>query len=333
MGCIPFAMAGEVPPASAARGSHDRYSVPPLLTWQEHGDYTATLRGNRGHQGWLETTATRWADQQQWFERVDREIQGGSSSSSAAGLAPKRAAKPADIRRMRAAATSVQPGYVLLKHVYFCNGRPVMIIQLTHERATAEEQVPYLASVLSPAPVLEVLGRAAEADPQVQRRHAVWYGWSDCILPLITSPQTPPDTLFLVFESDYRFSKVHSDVCRDVELATGVVGYGALPKRQSRAAAASVQPSMPANASERSADASGAWWSRYHPVSAAADAETNNRLLQALVGIANFAAKENAGGLVWMAWDTTVNKSRPCAGSTLLAVTKLAATHVALQMQ
>jgi len=53
------------------------------------------------------------------------------------------------------------------------------VIVLTHERATAEEAVPYLEWLFWPLPIVNLYGRAAVLDPPVRKEEAVWYGWKD----------------------------------------------------------------------------------------------------------------------------------------------------------
>ena len=50
---------------------------------------------------------------------------------------------------------------------------------LTHERACAEEIIPYLKAVFYPVPVLCLFGRCASEEPQINKESCVYYGWKD----------------------------------------------------------------------------------------------------------------------------------------------------------
>ena len=325
------------PPRSAIAALRGEKTAEQPFPWQEHEELSVELRHARGDAGWLESAAGRL---QQRAEALSATI---ASSSGACGACAKALATPAQIRRAKVPAASVQPGFGAGKHVFFVNGRPVMILKLTHELATDEEQVPYLASVLSPAPVLEVFGRAADCEPQVARRRAVWWGWQNALLPLTLSPQLPPDTLFLVFEGDFRFSKEHSVVCAAHEEAAAPTGWSGPPARTNRGAAppssegassASVQPrGRGRGAGKGKGSPVLPWHMRLTPQTPPAHEQLNNRLLQATVGLVTHAAQQDHGNLVWLAWDLKTSKEAPAAGTTLVAVAKRAAAQLLLLMK
>ena len=50
---------------------------------------------------------------------------------------------------------------------------------LSHEGATRVEQMPYLAVMLAPTPVLDFYGRCATRDPPCHKNDAVFYWWQD----------------------------------------------------------------------------------------------------------------------------------------------------------
>lgn len=75
---------------------------------------------------------------------------------------------------------------------------------LTHALASEEEAVPYMERHASKT--LKVAGRSAAIEPVAQRNESVFFGWQEALLPLMLSGLVPDDTLFLVFEEDFRFS-------------------------------------------------------------------------------------------------------------------------------
>ena len=62
----------------------------------------------------------------------------------------------------------------------------------------------YLGRELDPAIPLILWGRTASEHPQVKKEFAVWYWWKDVGVPFMLQARFPPDTLFLVFEEDWR---------------------------------------------------------------------------------------------------------------------------------
>ena len=78
---------------------------------------------------------------------------------------------------------------------------------MTHELAPLESRIPYLATVFQPLQPLVVYGRSARMEPECPGEEAVAWAWRDTVIPLIMDPVFPSDTLFLIFEDDFRFSK------------------------------------------------------------------------------------------------------------------------------
>ena len=55
------------------------------------------------------------------------------------------------------------------------------VIVLTHEGASAEETIPYLAHVFWPAPPVTLFGRCGPAEPSIKKEACVYHGWKDCL--------------------------------------------------------------------------------------------------------------------------------------------------------
>ena len=67
----------------------------------------------------------------------------------------------------------------LFKQDYVGTLRVAQVLVLTHERAGAEEIVPYLKAVFYPVPVVCLFGRCAVEEPQINKESCVYYGWKD----------------------------------------------------------------------------------------------------------------------------------------------------------
>ena len=50
---------------------------------------------------------------------------------------------------------------------------------LTHERASAEEIIPYHQYVFFPVPVVCLFGRCAVEEPAINKESCVYYGWKE----------------------------------------------------------------------------------------------------------------------------------------------------------
>ena len=57
----------------------------------------------------------------------------------------------------------------------------VQVLVLTHERASAEETMPYASYVFAPIPVIGVYGRSYRAEPQCRPEESVYCGWKDVL--------------------------------------------------------------------------------------------------------------------------------------------------------
>ena len=55
----------------------------------------------------------------------------------------------------------------------------IQVLALTHEKATAEETLPYLQHAFRPCPVLALCGRAAVLEPRCAKEECVYYAWRD----------------------------------------------------------------------------------------------------------------------------------------------------------
>jgi hypothetical protein len=242
------------------------------------------------------------------------------------------------VRMAREEALSVVPTLNAHRFVHFVQGRPVLIIKLSHRAAAPEERVPYLASIFAPAPVLEIEGRAADLPPACPRRQAVWWGWHDSILPLALSPQTPPDTLVLVIESDFRLCEEHSKACKEYDEDGGeMVSWHGPPKR-TRTGWAAEPPKggrpkgdRGKGTGELSAPVALNWWERRYP-EAPAPTSKNSPHLENIVGVVTHATREDHGLLVWLSWETKNDRNTPQNGSTVVALTKTAAAGLLLLM-
>lgn len=231
-------------------------------------------------------------------------------------------------------AASVQPGFAQTKQVFYVNGRPVVVYRLRHEMAKEQEDVPYLSSILSPCPVMALTGRSASLAPQVDRREAVFSAWVDVITPLASSPQTPPDTLFLVFESDFCMAQAHALLCEKYLATEREQPWGGptvRPTGAERSAASSSGPQGPDTAAAKGAgrvwqpEDLTMWWTKSHPTTVSGAYQNANRMLQSLVGMVTAAGRLKHGGLVWISWCAKEDQNQPNNGTTLIAITKKAA--------
>ena len=59
-----------------------------------------------------------------------------------------------------------------------CDTFQVMV--LTHEDATDEEKMPYLAVRCAPLVVKEFFGRAAKRNPPCPVAECIWWWWKEC---------------------------------------------------------------------------------------------------------------------------------------------------------
>ena len=318
------------PPGPAPWGQATRATQVQPLGWWEYQETAADTRQFAGKGGWLEAAAAR-------SQREREEATAAAELSAAArgrGAAPKALPKPKAVRELHAKKDLVQPALGEQRNIIFVRGRPVLMLQLSHPGATAEEKLPYLKSVLSPAHVLAVQGRFALSEPTCPRDRAVFHGWQDAVLPLALSPQTPPDTLTLVFEADYRFAAEHAQACRQYEADVGTEPADALRYQEGGASSSSTARPSGAKggaADERSASAQAPWWQRSHPAANEEGQELNNPLLEDLVSWANQAARNGRGDFVWYSWLSAKAKKgglQPNRASTLIGLSKTGALRL-----
>ena len=226
---------------------------------------------------------------------------------------------------------------------------------LTHEKASLEERIPYLAAKWYPMPILNVYGRCARAAPEIPTERSVWYGWRDHILPLILSPKHPDDTLFLVVEEDWRINKQDINVriedllnvgrhgsASSAAAASSVPGVSSSPaaldeddftegearserkKRREHADEEEASSSLPAELIAAEEGEIEFLYRVWKPKATHADFPQS---LKDIVRICTLAHRENVGDLVWLAWEPAQSerKSHPSHGTTALAITKQAA--------
>ena len=300
------------------------------LGWWEYEETAADTRQFAGKGGWLAAAAAR-AQQERTEAAAAAEL---SAAARDRGAAPKTLPKPRAVRELHAKRDLVQPALGEQRNIIFVRGRPVLLLQLSHPGATPEEKLPYLKSVLSPAHVLAVQGRYALSEPACPRDKAVFHGWQDAVLPLALSPQTPPDTLTLVFEADYRFAAEHAQACRQYE--ANVATEPADARRFQEGGSSSSSQARPAvaregAADERSASAQVPWWQRSHPAPNEEGQELQNPLLEDLVSWANQAARRGRGDFVWYSWLSAKSKRgglQPSRASTLIGLSKTGALRL-----
>ena len=55
------------------------------------------------------------------------------------------------------------------------------VVVLTHERASAEEILPYVAQIFWPVPVVSLFGRCGAEEPIINKESCVYYGWKESL--------------------------------------------------------------------------------------------------------------------------------------------------------
>ena len=68
------------------------------------------------------------------------------------------------------------------RHTSASNRTRMQVLVVTHERASAEETMPYASYLFNPIPVVGLYGRSYAAEPQCKAEEVVWYGWKDILL-------------------------------------------------------------------------------------------------------------------------------------------------------
>ena len=193
------------------------------------------------------------------------------------------------------------------------------VVQLTHERAKAEEVRPYLQDLAHPVPVLSVYGRSAALPPECHPRQAVLYGWLDGVFTLAQNACFPEDTLTLLFEEDWRLHPSHeaAEKAQD-ERATELQSSAPYRATGSGGSASSAEPSAGAARQRGLA---------YTAPRRHTEPHETPQWLQDVVGFCNQAHHANVGDVVWLGWGrgTSPQKLCPTHGSHALAFAKRAA--------
>jgi hypothetical protein len=190
---------------------------------------------------------------------------------------------------------------------------------LTHANATVEEAVPYMQ--MHATKVLTVAGRSAKVEPVCKPNEAVYCGWRDCLLPLMLCGQVPADTLFLVFEEDFRFDDEEPHIIRptlrfpETEGMKLVERLRRLPDGVEPSASRQVQAHGDEPSASRGAQASGTKQHGEEPSASHASKRQKgepsdgsdvpfgwSQSLEDLVAYCNIAAKGKAGDVVWLTW-------------------------------
>lgn len=182
------------------------------------------------------------------------------------------------------------------------------VLVLKHEASQEEELLPYLASTLFPTPIVQLEGRSARKGPACPLHEAVYWGWVDTVVPAISSWQAPEDTVFFVFEADFRFSPAHSEACR--------LYFDRMNHR-----------TFQLSSTQREADVAA-----FHPTNWAEHVAPHARagncpispLMEDLVSLANGAAQCGRGEFIWLSWIAAASKgkTRPSRATTAVALTK-----------
>jgi hypothetical protein len=205
-----------------------------------------------------------------------------------------------------------------------CNCSTHQVLVLSHIGATQEETFPYAASLFAGVPVVTVFGRNAKTSPETAARKCVHFGWRDVLLPLMIDAEFPDDTLFLVFEEDWRLNAQTSEAEAQINAALQTAASG------------SGRPSP----SGSSTDPVNMWTdvpnSRPLPPPRKGIHEPT-KALQDIVCIAIQADREGMGDIIWFSWQSRSKGSkrwpaRPTYGSTLLGFNKKAATWARAKM-
>jgi len=193
---------------------------------------------------------------------------------------------------------------------------------LTHRGATAREQVPYLGSFLEGVPVITVFGRHANSPPAVNPRKCVHFGWKDCMLPMMLDSQFSEDTVFLVFEEDWRMFAGFPEILEQLrsedveEVASAHADHSGNTSSQHQEEEVFNMKNVPMPAKGRAKP---------------------NRFLMDMVAAVNTARRYQVGDFVWLSWMcerkvTAQWPARPAYGSTLVSVSKAGARFLHQEM-
>lgn len=95
------------------------------------------------------------------------------------------------------------------------------VLVLTHERASAEEVIPYLQYLFYPVPVVCLFGRCAAEQPEIRKESCVYYGWKEC-LNQVHAIDGMADCVMVPFASVLQLSlsplQSHAHVCINVHV-------------------------------------------------------------------------------------------------------------------
>ena len=80
------------------------------------------------------------------------------------------------------------------------------VLVLSYDDAHWQSAAPYFRHVLKPAKVLKLMGKNRLKDQPVPGSHCVYYGMRDVVFPFILSRNWWEDTVFFVFEEDWRLT-------------------------------------------------------------------------------------------------------------------------------
>ena len=204
-------------------------------------------------------------------------------------------------------------------------------MQLTHEKATKEELSTYLQAMCHPVPVMTLYGCCAKLEEKKKRAgdthkstNAVYYGWVDAICNWLQNSVFPEDTMFLIFEEDWRLKRSHTVVERLLAEAASVAAppaeepEPALTARRSR----SRSPRRPWRAAGRPEPSAGG--TRLSAPQGDVQTEQIPRWLRDTVEFMNVAKKQGRGDVVWLSWSCGTGKytqGQPAHGSHAVGVT------------
>ena len=106
---------------------------------------------------------------------------GATGSTGSPELAGYRLSETMEAREEyhRNVGAAFPTGFEPQRHSTYIMGRPVQVLALTHEKATAEERMPYLSWLFHPVPVHNLVGRTADMEPECSKCFCVWYAWKE----------------------------------------------------------------------------------------------------------------------------------------------------------
>ena len=219
-------------------------------------------------------------------------------------------------------------------------------MQLTHEQATHAEVTPYLQSMAHPVPVLSIYGCCSKLEPNpapgkagcMPSPQAVYYGWMDALLAVALDTTFPEDTLFCIFEEDWRLDGSHTTIERLLREATRPAPGEASGDRSRSPVPGSSSDRRPAagrNEVGRSAAEPAASVAqegrRFQAPKEQIPANRTPQWLTDMVSWANIAHKHHVGDVIWYTWSPGTGRHtqlRPAHASTSIFVTRKAALRL-----